>query len=110
MSITTAYPHPGANAYGYEGWSSGYTLGLTRWQIFVFALLPQVIRITLPPLTSQFIEVIQNPAVVKFVGVQELPLATQEISQMTLPSFEAATVATRRPSRSRAASALVAGR
>jgi ABC-type amino acid transport system permease subunit len=57
-------------------------------------LLPQVARIVLPPLTSQFIEVIKNSAVVMFVGVQELTFATQEISQMTLRSFEAATVAT----------------
>jgi His/Glu/Gln/Arg/opine family amino acid ABC transporter permease subunit len=72
----------------------GYSLGLARWDIFVFTLLPQVVRIALPPLTSQFIEVIKNSAVVMFVGVQELTFATQEISQMTLRSFEAATVAT----------------
>jgi His/Glu/Gln/Arg/opine family amino acid ABC transporter permease subunit len=73
---------------------AGYAQGLTHWQIFIYALLPQVTRITLPPLTSQFIEVIKNSAVVMFVGVQELTFATQEISQMTLRSFEAATVAT----------------
>ncbi len=73
---------------------SGYAQGLSRWQIFVFALLPQAARISLPPLTSQFIEVVKNSAVVMFVGVQELTFETQEISQATLRSFEAATVAT----------------
>ena len=73
---------------------SGYAQGLTRWQILIFALLPQVVRISLPPLTSQFIEVVKNSAVIMFVGVQELTFATQEISQSTLRSFEAAAVAT----------------
>ena len=36
----------------------------------------------------------KNSAVVMFVGVQELTFETQEISQSTLRSFEAATVAT----------------
>lgn len=73
---------------------AGYAQGLTRIQIFIFALLPQAARISLPPLTSQFIEVVKNSAVVMFVGVQELTFATQEISQATLRSFEAAAVAT----------------
>jgi polar amino acid transport system permease protein len=73
---------------------SGYALGLSARQIFVFALLPQAARLTIPPLTSQFIEVVKNSAVVMFVGVQELTFETQEISQATLRSFEAATVAT----------------
>ena len=73
---------------------SGYALGLSGRQVFVFALLPQAARLTIPPLTSQFIEVVKNSAVVMFVGVQELTFETQEISQATLRSFEAATVAT----------------
>ena len=73
---------------------SGYAQGLTRRQILIFALLPQVARISLPPLTSQFIEVVKNSAVVMFVGVQELTFETQEISQSTLRSFEAAAIAT----------------
>jgi len=73
---------------------SGYSQGLTRLQILIFALLPQAAQISLPPLTSQFIEVVKNSAVVMFVGVQELTFKTQEISQMTLRSFEAAVVAT----------------
>lgn len=84
----------GFRSVGAEQAEAGYTLGLARWQSFLYGLLPQVARITLPPLTSQFIEVIKNSAVVMFVGVQELTFATQEISQMTLRSFEAATVAT----------------
>jgi len=73
---------------------SGYALGLSGRQIFIYALLPQAARLTIPPLTSQFIEVVKNSAVVMFVGVQELTFETQEISQATLRSFEAATVAT----------------
>jgi His/Glu/Gln/Arg/opine family amino acid ABC transporter permease subunit len=73
---------------------SGYAQGLARSQVFIFILLPQVARLTLPPLTSQFIEVVKNSAIVMFVGVQELTFETQEIVHATLRGFEAATVAT----------------
>jgi His/Glu/Gln/Arg/opine family amino acid ABC transporter permease subunit len=73
---------------------SGYAQGLTRLQVFIFILLPQVARLILPPLTSQFIEVVKNSAIVMFVGVQELTFETQEIVHATLRGFEAAAVAT----------------
>jgi His/Glu/Gln/Arg/opine family amino acid ABC transporter permease subunit len=73
---------------------AGFSQGLTQLQIFRFVLLPQVARIVLPPLTSQFIEVVKNSAVAMFVGVQELTFETQEIVHDTLRAFEAAAVAT----------------
>jgi His/Glu/Gln/Arg/opine family amino acid ABC transporter permease subunit len=77
-----------------EQGEAGYAQGLTRFQVFTAVLLPQVTRISLPPLTNQCIEVVKNSAVVMFVGVQELTFETQDISQATLRSFEAAAVAT----------------
>lgn len=84
----------GFRSIGTEQAESGYAQGLTPPQIFIFILLPQAIRISLPPLTSQFIEVVKNSAVLLFIGVQELTFQIQEISQATLRSFEAAAVAT----------------
>ncbi len=73
---------------------SGYAQGLTRYRIFVSILLPQVVRIVMPPMTSQFVEVVKNSAVVMFIGVQELTYQTQEIALETLKGLEAATAAT----------------
>lgn len=73
---------------------SAYAQGVSGWQTFLLVLLPQVGRITLPPLTNQFIEVVKNSAVVMFIGVEELTFQTQEIAHDTFRGFEAATGAT----------------
>lgn len=68
--------------------------GLTRAQIFLFVLLPQVWRIVLPPLTSQFIEILKNSAAAMLLGVGELTFQTQNIDVETFRGFEAATAVT----------------
>ncbi len=73
---------------------TGYAQGLPQYRVFIWILLPQVVRIILAPMTNQFIEVVKNSAVVMFIGVQELTYQTQEIALVTLRGFEAATAAT----------------
>lgn len=68
--------------------------GLTRAQIFLFVLLPQVWGIVLPPLTSQFIEILKNSAAAMLLGVGELTFQTQTIDVETFRGFEAATSVT----------------
>jgi polar amino acid transport system permease protein len=68
--------------------------GLTRSQIFVSVLLPQVWGIVLPPLTSQFIEILKNSAAAMLLGVGELTFQTQNIDVETFRGFEAATAVT----------------
>jgi polar amino acid transport system permease protein len=68
--------------------------GLTRTQIFVSVLLPQVWGIVLPPLTSQFIEILKNSAAAMLLGVGELTFQTQNIDVETFRGFEAATAVT----------------
>ena len=57
-------------------------------------LLPQVWRIVLPPLTSQFIEILKNSAAAMLLGVGELTFQTQNIDVETFRGFEAATAVT----------------
>jgi polar amino acid transport system permease protein len=47
-----------------------------------------------PPLTSQFIEVVKNSAVVMLIGLEELTFQTQHIEHETFRGFEAATAVT----------------
>lgn len=68
--------------------------GLTRNQIFLYVLMPQVWRIVLPPLTSQFIEILKNSAAAMLLGVGELTFQTQNIDVETFRGFEAATAVT----------------
>lgn len=77
-----------------EQGEAAWSQGLTRLQAFRTVLLPQVFRSIMPPLTSQFIEVVKNSAVVMLIGVQELTFRTQHIEHQTLRGFEAATAVT----------------
>src|SRR4029079_9916447 len=74
---------------------AGTALGLTLGQTYRFVLLPQAFRIVLPPLTSEFMNVIKNSSVALTIGLLELTgraRAMQEFSFKVFEAFAAATV------------------
>jgi His/Glu/Gln/Arg/opine family amino acid ABC transporter permease subunit len=56
-------------------------LGLSRFQIARYVTLPQALRIIAPPLTNNFITLIQDTAFWQVLGVLELSYATFSLSQ-----------------------------
>lgn len=56
-------------------------LGLSQFQIARYVTLPQAIRIMAPPLTNNFITLIQDSAFWQVLGVSELSLQTFTLSQ-----------------------------
>ena len=73
---------------------AGLSLGHGSWQIYRHILLPQVLRIVIPPMTTQYVSVVKNSAVVALISVEDLTYQTQEINVETFRGFEAATAAT----------------
>ncbi len=73
---------------------AGLALGLTRLRIFWLVILPQTFRVILPPMTTQYVAIVKNSAVVALIGVTDLTFQTQEINVQTFRGFEAATAAT----------------
>jgi glutamate/aspartate transport system permease protein len=74
---------------------AGIALGLTLGQTYRFVLLPMAFRIVLPPLTSEFMNVIKNSSVALTIGLLELTgraRAMQEFSFKVFEAFAAATV------------------
>jgi glutamate/aspartate transport system permease protein len=69
-------------------------LGLTLPQAYVYALLPMAYRIVLPPLTSEFLNVIKNSAVALTIGLMELTARARAMQEMSFQVFEAFTAAT----------------
>jgi len=69
-------------------------LGLTQPQAYVYVLLPMAYRIILPPLTSEFLNVIKNSAVALTIGLMELTARAREMQEMSFHVFEAFTAAT----------------
>jgi polar amino acid transport system permease protein len=73
---------------------AGLSLGLRRWQAYRRVILPQIVAVLLPPMTSQYVSIIKNTSVVALIGVADLTFQTQQINVETFRGFEAATAAT----------------
>jgi len=55
-----------------EQHQASISLGLTNFQAFYLIIFPQAMRIVIPPLGSQFINVIKNSSLVSFISVTDL--------------------------------------
>lgn len=62
----------GINAIASEQVEAAKGLGLNSFQIFKIILFPQALRIVIPPLGSQFINLIKNSSLVSFIAVTDI--------------------------------------
>ena len=69
-------------------------LGLTLPQSYRFVLLPMAFRIILPPLTSEFLNVIKNSSVALTIGLLELTGRARAMQEFSFKVFEAFAAAT----------------
>jgi polar amino acid transport system permease protein len=84
----------GLRSVGRGQLDAGLSLGLKRWRVYRRIILPQTVRVMLPPMTSQYVSVVKNTSVVALIGVADLTFQTQQINVETFRGFEAATAAT----------------
>ncbi|MBI2509380.1 MAG: amino acid ABC transporter permease [Betaproteobacteria bacterium] len=73
---------------------AGTALGLTLARAYRHVLLPQAFRIILPPLTSEFMNIIKNSAVALTIGLMELTARARAMQEFSFQVFEAFTAAT----------------
>ena len=73
---------------------AGTALGLTLPQTYRFVLLPMAFRIILPPLTSEFLNIIKNSSVALTIGLLELTGRARAMQEFTFKVFEAFGAAT----------------
>ena len=73
---------------------AGIALGLTLPQTYRFVLLPMALRIVMPPLTSEFLNIIKNSSIALTIGLLELTARARAMSEFTFQVFEAFTAAT----------------
>jgi glutamate/aspartate transport system permease protein len=69
-------------------------VGFTLAQAYRYVVLPQAYRIMLPPLTSEFLNIIKNSAVALTIGLLELTARARSMQEFTFQVFEAFTAAT----------------
>jgi glutamate/aspartate transport system permease protein len=73
---------------------AGIAMGLTEAQTYRYVVLPQAFRIILPPLTSEFMNVIKNSSVALTIGLLELTGRARAMQEFSFRVFEAFTAAT----------------
>lgn len=49
-------------------WEAASTLGLSRWRTLRLVIVPQAMRVSVPPLTSQYVNVVKNSTLAIAVG------------------------------------------
>ena len=69
-------------------------MGLTQFQAYRDVILPQAFRIILPPITSEFMNVIKNSSVALTIGLLELTGRARAMQEFSFRVFEAFTAAT----------------
>lgn len=67
---------------------AGRSLGLSGFQIFVFVILKPALMTVYPALTSQFILIMLNSAVISVISAQELAFQAKYLQSRTFRSFE----------------------
>jgi len=73
---------------------AGVAMGLTEAQTYRYVVLPQTFRILLPPLTSEFMNVIKNSSVALTIGLLELTGRARAMQEFSFRVFEAFATAT----------------
>jgi len=68
--------------------------GLSFLQAMVYVVLPQAFRVIIPPLISQFLNLLKNSSLVMTIGVMDLTYMARQIEAHTFHGFEAFTVST----------------
>ena len=85
----------GIQALPYGQRMAGLAMGLTLPQTYRYVLLPTALRMVVPPLTSEFMNVFKNSSVAFAIGVMELTFQAkqmQEDSEQGIETFLAVTV------------------
>jgi polar amino acid transport system permease protein len=67
---------------------AAWSLGLSRLATFRFIVLPQAIRVVLPPLGNDFVAMIKDSALVSALGVQDITQLGKVYSASTFLFFE----------------------
>jgi polar amino acid transport system permease protein len=68
-------------------------LGLEERQIMLWVVLPQALRVVIPPIGNQFIGMLKLSALVSVIGVQELLLTADQTASLNFRYLETLTAA-----------------
>ena len=73
-------------------WEAAGALGIRNWQTMVLVVLPQAIRIIIPPVGNYFISLFKDTALVSTISIAELVFRGQLIAADTFKYLEVYTI------------------
>jgi len=68
-------------------WEASTALAMNRWQQLRYVILPQAVRISLPPTVGFLVQLIKNTSIASIIGLVELTLAGKLVSNATFQPF-----------------------
>lgn len=69
-------------------WEAGYSLGLSRWQILRLVVIPQMLRVIIPPMNSQYINIVKNSTLVIAIGYADFMVVMGTMINKTSHAIE----------------------
>lgn len=68
-------------------WEASSSLGLKRWHQMWLVILPQALRLAVPPTVGLLVQIVKNTSLASIVGFIELTRASQMIANATFEPF-----------------------
>lgn len=78
----------GIEAIDHGQYEAAYSLGMTRLQTLRHVIIPQSIRIVIPPIANQFIAALKDSSLVSIIGLRELTRAGREYYSQNFTDFQ----------------------
>ena len=78
----------GINSVPKGQWEAAKSIGMSVAQSYRFIILPQSVKVILPPLTNEAVQLIKSSAIVSVIAVAELTTIGRNIISDTYMSFE----------------------
>jgi len=69
-------------------------LGMSRYAVLRYVILPQALRIATPPLAGQYMNVVKNSSLTMAIGVAELSYMSRQVDTESFRTFQAFGTAT----------------
>ncbi len=67
---------------------SARAIGLTPWQTLRLVILPQALRLVLPPVAGQLVSLIKDSSLLSVIAISEFTLNAQEVNAFTYSTLE----------------------
>ncbi|HIJ95433.1 MAG TPA: amino acid ABC transporter permease [Desulfuromonadales bacterium] len=77
-----------------EQMEAARSAGFSYLRSMQYIILPQAVRITIPPLINQFLNLAKNSSLAMTIGVMEMTYQARQVESYTFKGFEAFTAAT----------------